>query len=414
MKFTPDGGALAVGYYPSIFAGPEETSVSLRDPRTGRELRRFAVGRDEAEDFAFTPDGSRLAAGAHNRVWAWDVPSGKLLGPDLSGHLGDVLRAEFTADGRLATAADDYTVRLWDPATGRQTFVWPHDYWVRDLAVSPDGGLVAGSSLRDDLRVWDARTGALRYKLPGNGEVGGDRRVAFTPDGARLLAWGDDMFVRVWDVRTGRLLAENRVNPTGVEVPAPDAPPKDRLLEIGPAAFTPDGTRLVLCFVNTVHAFDPATGRELFHYQAGATHIRAIDVSPDGRRLLVGNLGNPVENKLPDGTVRHSAAKSHAVTVYELESGLAITQVECQGYAATSVRFTPDGKRFAALSGDNRESVRFWDPQTGKVLGQVGGLPERGWVIAFDRAGRRMFVGMSDGTGLLYDLASAVKPVAKE
>ena len=181
----------------------------LWDPATGREKARFPVGRDNALMSSWSPDGTLLAAATDYRLWVWDVKTGKPLGPSSSRATREVSRAfAFAPDGRLFTASDDYTIRSWD-AAGKPGLELVHDHWVRDVAVSPDGSLVAGSSLRNDLRVWDARTGAERFKLLGNGEMGGKRTVRFTPDGKRLVAWGDDLYLRVWDMRNGKLLAEH-------------------------------------------------------------------------------------------------------------------------------------------------------------------------------------------------------------
>src|SRR5439155_17634153 len=166
--------------------------------------------------------------------------------------------------------SDDHTIRSWD-AAGAPGLVSPHDYWVRDLAVSPDGSLVAGSSLRNDLRVWDAKSGKLRYKLLGNGKMGGMRRVRFTPDGTRLIAWGDDEFVRVWDVRNGKLLAEHTTRPADVKIDEDDpfAESRRMMTLLGTADISADGSALALAIGRGmargegkgIRIIDPLTGK---------------------------------------------------------------------------------------------------------------------------------------------------------
>ncbi|KAK4103554.1 WD40 repeat-like protein, partial [Parathielavia hyrcaniae] len=76
------------------------------------------------------------------------------------------------------------TVRLWDTATGthRQTLEG-HDGWVRAVAFSPDGNMLASAS-SDKIRLWDTATGTHRQTLEGhNGWV---NTVAFSRNGQCL------------------------------------------------------------------------------------------------------------------------------------------------------------------------------------------------------------------------------------
>src|SRR5439155_338456 len=163
-------------------------AIDLLDTATWKEVGRLPLGRAGVGHVSWSKDGSRLAGVSDYRAWAWDVKTGKVLGPTRPGHEGLISAMVFGPDGTLFTASDDHTIRSWDPTTGAPGLELVHDHWVRDLAVSPDGSLVAGSSLRNDLRVWDARTGKPRFKLLGNGSQGGKRRGRFTPDGARARA----------------------------------------------------------------------------------------------------------------------------------------------------------------------------------------------------------------------------------
>ena len=63
---------------------------------------------------SWSPDGTRLAAATDYRLWAWDVKTGKPLGPSATGHEGFITAFAFGPDGRLFTASDDHTVRSWD------------------------------------------------------------------------------------------------------------------------------------------------------------------------------------------------------------------------------------------------------------------------------------------------------------
>ena len=105
----------------------------------------------------------------------------------LTGHAGWVRGVAFSPDGRLlATASMDSTAKLWDPATGECVrTVTGHGAGLRGVAFSPDGRLLATASTDKTARLWDPATGKRLCTLVGRIAV--VCGVAFSPDG-RMLA----------------------------------------------------------------------------------------------------------------------------------------------------------------------------------------------------------------------------------
>jgi WD40 repeat protein len=105
----------------------------------------------------------------------------------------------FDPDGNhLASASADGTIRLWNPATGKEVHTLTgHALAVSRVVFSPDGQRLVSASSDRTIKVWDSVTGAAVLTLKGHTDrVAG---VAFSPDGQRLASAGDDGTVRVWE-----------------------------------------------------------------------------------------------------------------------------------------------------------------------------------------------------------------------
>jgi tetratricopeptide (TPR) repeat protein len=266
--------------------------LTSADPAAGDVLsdRRLPVTdsrRWPRGDFAFSPDGGRLAAPMRRDptvVGIWDVTLGRRVAA-LRGSGWPVTTVAFGPDGRsLATATPGGpngrpVVTLWDLATRRaiRTFEAGPDP-VQALAFSGDGRkLAAGGGTRPDapgwVTAWNAETGAVLGTLDGMGLV---KSLAVHPDAARLaVADYGETKVHLWDLVAGTLLSHP--GPGGVSC----------------VEFTPDGKRLAaLGYDGNVHLADARTGDEVLVLRTSgppsgsAGFTPRLAFSPDGSRLV--------------------------------------------------------------------------------------------------------------------------------
>ncbi len=146
--------------------------------------------------------------------------------------------------------ATDYTVKLWERATGKLVGTWgPTTDLLFSVAVSPDGSLVAGGH-RGKVLVWKVATGEKLWEAP----VGWAMGLVFSADGSKLAeADSGDGMVRVWAAEIGdELLAQEAGSGklTGV-------------------AFSPDGRRVAAAGQTRATVWDIAEGKLLLGLGAG-------------------------------------------------------------------------------------------------------------------------------------------------
>ena len=158
-------------------------------------------------DFAFLPDGNRLAIQSAIGLWIYDVHTGEEL--DLFTDLGTKLRWNLmvlSPDGRTLAAATDSEVVLWDLQTNKlNKLLVGHEDRIYSLAFSPTGEILAGGSRDTTVRLWDVNTGELLKAFFGHTDS--IRWVAYSNDGKTLACVGwKDSTIRISDVSTGELL----------------------------------------------------------------------------------------------------------------------------------------------------------------------------------------------------------------
>jgi eukaryotic-like serine/threonine-protein kinase len=367
VAFTPQGRSLATqdGELVRLWALPEEgvpmtkvpvgansfaalspdgalaipTGMTFANNRGPRRIRtsRVATGRPAGPplrpggvivDAAFSPDGQSVAtvgagpSGKGQEVVVWDWAGGR---PVWRAPLPSEARSlSYRPDGRrLAVLCGGGELLVFDHYNGREAFRWrAHDaeqvmHWINNgkIRFSPDGRGVLTWGMGNDVRVWDADTGHLRYPPLRHRDKCHD--LQFSPDGRSMVLASYDGSVRVRDLATGTVLADLPQHPDIVYS----------------AGFSPDGRLLVTaCRDHTVRVWDWRAGRLACPPFEHAKEVLAATFTPDGRWVVAVS---------DDGIAR----------AWDWRGGKPITPPLSIGGGPRTVAVTPDGQH-AVVGGD--------------------------------------------------------------
>jgi WD40 repeat protein len=218
LSFTPDGKSLAS----ASWAG--EGTVKLWEVATGKERQRIGRIKGGITFLAVSPDGRTVAWGSGGPIRLHDLAAGRdvrLFDPP-----GAVDSVAFSPDGTiLASANGNWTVTLWETATGKaiRTLRAQQNITTGSQAVafSNDGKVLATAGLGGS-SLWDIATGKHLGSLIDARRT--DFSVGFAPAG-RLVASGDLCNVVLWDAATRRVLRRWQ----GCALPAAFSPDSKRL-----------------------------------------------------------------------------------------------------------------------------------------------------------------------------------------
>jgi WD40 repeat protein len=414
---TPSGQALLAAF--GAFTEPE---IRLWDP-TFDEAHTYTLGSvfSEPERFAVVPlpDG-RLAVAVAERLTTtmWLLPYPELasgdarrIGEPLIGHTGDVkaLAAVPMANGRvlLASAAEDGTVRLWDPLagtgnspSGEHVDEGTEDratgepaaplvgYDLRALSVTstavlatPDATLLATGCRDETAHIWDATTGlAVGVWLetqpsptaPGASTWFTDSMAVAAvpmPDGRVAVATGSGRVICLWDPVTGTPLTNRWMLCRLVRVPWDRALNINRMLVARVSANAP---------VTAMTAVTLPDG-EIRLIVGGGRSVHLWQVAPDGRLRRVRGARVPHRERVravaaassADGrSYGASAGDDATLLLWDPASGA--TTGRAAGHTgpvrALTVHIGPDSSAYVVSGGDDG-TVRLWEPGTGAALG---------------------------------------------
>ena len=262
---------------------------------------------------------------------------------------GDVFAVGDSAGGIRLFCLEDRQPCLYLDGHGKNLSI------VTDLAFSPDGKLLASSSIDCTVKVWNTNTGKCLKTFTGKQQW--IWSVAYSPDGQTIAIGGEDSTITLWNIHTDerRVLQGHHFWIWSLAFqPIPPTP--------NPSAF---GTSLskggkggkggILASASydlSIRLWDTDTG-ECLNTLRGHQHILfGIDFHPQGEILA-------------------SASYDYTIKIWDVETGECLRTLEGHTKSNSSVAFNSDGQFLASGSGDR--TIKLWDVETGKCLKTLRG-----------------------------------------
>ncbi len=344
---SPDGNQLAL----TINEG-SKTQVKVWDLNSGRELRTVDLPNSEiiSAELAFSADGHVLvSSAADKRVRVWDITAknDRNLGPAAQ----EYSLASFSRDGRLVALAENYTIRLWDVASGRElpALKAPNTGLFAAgrifVAFSEDGKRIATGGFDTPVVLWETETGKQLLKMSGRTNMA--YQVAFSDDGTQLSSGGRTR----WDLRTGRGLRISAASPNGAYgLPSPNG----RLL----ALFGPNS--------NAITILETPSGRQL-HRLVPTTvggSVQRASFSYDGIMLVSTYIQSQEQAQTTPGVLQGNGIENQA-KIWDLKSGRELRSINLGGIPS-GAGFSQDGRILASFT--SMGQVSLWDTQSGSKL----------------------------------------------
>ncbi len=431
VAYRHDGAVLA--------SAAKDGTVKLWDLGNGRELVTYRGHVDtdaprswdvlKAAGVDFAPDGKTVASVGGLQLHVWDAETGKELKVATVVEKDDrPLRAvAFAPDGKaVAVAGDDGVLRVYDPATGKETFkAGSRNARIERVAFSPNGKLIGVADSTGKVGVYAP---GLANTMPMSVDVvergGPCYGVAFAASGDAVFTCGADYKARLTsgpkaDGSAGPEILQDKERYVGHTDPVTDL------------ALTADGKSLVTGSADgTVRVWEVGTGKQLRLFQGHAAEkntdsgVTAVAVRRDGRQAASAGTDGSIrlwdlstaDDHRPlagaagpvwavavsaDGKLAAAAGADKVIRLYDAETGKAEGELTGHAAAVTSLVFLPDGK-LASAGGDR--GVKVWDVATKAVVKDLAGheLP----VLALATDGKLLVSAAADRTARGWDAAA--------
>uniref|UniRef100_A0A3B3S324 Serine-threonine kinase receptor-associated protein n=1 Tax=Paramormyrops kingsleyae TaxID=1676925 RepID=A0A3B3S324_9TELE len=247
------------------------------------------------------------------------------------GHKGAVWGATLNKEAtKAATAAADFTAKVWDAVTGDETLTLAHKHIVKSVHFTQDSNHLLTGGNDKVLRIFDlSKPEADPQEIAGH--TSAIKKALWCNNDTQILSAAEDKTVRLWD----------RSSMETVKTLAFD-------VAVSSMEYIADGEILVITYGKTIAFYDALDQRAKFSTVDAPTSIHSASLHPEKDFFVAGGD----DFKL----YKYDYSTKEELESYKGHFG----PVHC-------VRFSPDGELYASGSEDG--TLRLWQTAVGKTYG---------------------------------------------
>jgi WD40 repeat protein len=245
--------------------------VTVRDSRTGAEVRSVKTDQAIASNIAVSPDGRIVAINEQSGIVCRSIPEleqVRLLAMASPNH------AVFDRSGAhgIVTANFRGDIQSWQ-SDEPKALMNVGEFYAGSLSLAPDGKHVLVASR--GVRLLDLATGAQMFSLEV--EKSGDLHAAIAPDGSCIaIGQGSRLWTLNMDGSSRMEFAWGKYNPTTNWAPA-----------VGHLVFSPDSTRLATSTAEGwIYVWDVASGELIQLMRVADEPLKDLAFSPSGQDIV--------------------------------------------------------------------------------------------------------------------------------
>ncbi|XP_070610400.1 serine-threonine kinase receptor-associated protein [Erythrolamprus reginae] len=245
------------------------------------------------------------------------------------GHKGAVWGATLNSDAtKAATAAADFTAKLWDGISGDELLTLAHKHIVKSVDFTQDSNYLLTGGQDKLLRIYDLNKPEAEPEMV-SGHTSGIKKALWSSDDTQILS-ADDKTVRLWDRNT--LTEVKAINVA---------------MSVSSMEYVREGEIIVITYGRTIAFHSAETLEQIKSFEAPAT-INSASLHPEKECLVAGG-------------------EDFKLYKYDYNTGEELESYKGHFGPIHCVRFSPDGELYASGSEDG--TLRLWQTTVGKTYG---------------------------------------------